>query len=94
MSGLSRRQFAAEIGMSVGYVKKLVDTGRCILTADGKIDGPASRARIAKRRAAARTLPNASPRNASQPPRRTTVRAGNRRRPHRRQQPRQGQRRC
>mgnify|MGYP000921621708 CR=1 FL=1 len=48
MSGLSRRQFAAEIGMSVGYVQKLVDTGRCILTADGKIDGPASRARIAE----------------------------------------------
>ena len=48
MSGLSRRQFAAEIGRSVGYVQKLVDTGRCILTADGKIDGPASRARIAE----------------------------------------------
>ena len=48
MSGLTRRQFAAEIGRSVGYVQKLVDTGRCILTADGKIDGPASRARIAE----------------------------------------------
>lgn len=46
--GLTRRQFAAEIGRSVGYVQKLVDTGRCILTADGKIDGPASRARIAE----------------------------------------------
>ena len=51
MSGLSRRQFAAEIGRSVGYVQKLVDTGRCILTADGKIDGPASRARRAGQRA-------------------------------------------
>ena len=48
MSGLTRRQFAAEIGRSVGYVQKLVDTGRCILTSDGKIDGPASRARIAE----------------------------------------------
>lgn len=48
MSGLTRRQFAHEIGRSVGYVQKLVDTGRCILTDDGKIDGPASRARIAE----------------------------------------------
>ena len=46
--GLSRRQFAEQIGMSVGYVQKLVDTGRCVLTPDGKIDGPASRARIAE----------------------------------------------
>jgi hypothetical protein len=46
--GLTRRQFAHEIGRSVGYVQKLVDTGRCVLTADGKIDGPASRARIAE----------------------------------------------
>ena len=38
MSGLSRRQFAAQIGKSVGYVQKLVDTGRCVLTPAGKID--------------------------------------------------------
>jgi len=48
MSGLSRRAFAAEIGKSVGYVQKLVDTGRCVLTPDGKIDGQASLARIAE----------------------------------------------
>jgi len=48
MSGLSRRQFAAQIGKSVGYVQKLVDTGRCVLTPAGKIDGPASLARIAE----------------------------------------------
>ena len=48
MSGLTRRAFAIEIGKSVGYVQKLVDTGRCILTPDGKIDGPASLARIAE----------------------------------------------
>ena len=48
MSGLSRRQFAAQIGKSVGYVQKLVDTGRCVLTPDGKIDGQASLARIAE----------------------------------------------
>jgi hypothetical protein len=45
--GLSRRAFAKQIGCSVGWVQKLVDTGRCVLTDDGKIDGPASVARIA-----------------------------------------------
>lgn len=45
--GLSRREFAKLIGCSVGWVQKLVETGRCVLTADGKIDGPASRARVA-----------------------------------------------
>lgn len=45
--GLSRREFAKELGCSVGWVQKLVETGRCVLTADGKIDGPASKARIA-----------------------------------------------
>lgn len=46
--GLSRREFARDLGMSVGYVQKLVDAGRCVLTSDGKIDGPASRVRIAE----------------------------------------------
>jgi hypothetical protein len=55
--GLTRRQFAAEIGRSVGYVQKLVDTGRCILTADGKIDGPSSRARIAETQVLVHRLP-------------------------------------
>ncbi len=45
--GLTRRQFAAAIGCSLGYAQKLVDTGRCVLTADGKIDCEASKARIA-----------------------------------------------
>ena len=58
MSGLSRRQFAAEIGMSV--LRPKARRYRTLhLTADGKIDAPASRARIAKRRGGRRTLPNA-----------------------------------
>lgn len=46
--GLSRRAFAEQIGMSVGWVQKLVDTGRCVMTPDGKINGPASRALMAQ----------------------------------------------
>lgn len=46
--GLSRRAFAEQIGMSVGWVQKLVETGRCVMTPDGKINGPASRALMAQ----------------------------------------------
>ena len=46
--GLSRRAFAEMIGKSVGHVQHLVDTGRCVLTPEGKINGPASRQRMAE----------------------------------------------
>lgn len=84
MIGISRREFAKQLGCSVGWVQALVNAGRCVLTPDGKIDGPASRARIAAtadpgrqdvaerhaetRRAAGKAAPLAPPASGHAPP--------------------------
>ncbi len=47
MTGISQIQFAHLIGCSRSWVTQLKKDGRLVLTADGKVDADASRARIA-----------------------------------------------
>lgn len=45
-AGLTRTAFARELGVSKSYITKLAQAGRLVLTADGLVDGAASKQRI------------------------------------------------